>query len=100
MNQKDGTVDGQGWLAKNRQTQSGPMPTKHGDVVLRHVNQRFDVWMVAADGAQQPDPDTLQEAWSRRDAEEIVREATDGTDATVYLVQGNGEWAVVSKPDA
>jgi len=32
-----------GWLAKIRAVQSGPMPTRRGDLIVRHVNQRYGI---------------------------------------------------------
>ena len=49
-------VDG-GWLAKNRVTEHGPMPTKEGDVVIFHFHQLYRMWVAPLDGAQGPDPD-------------------------------------------
>src|SRR5947207_1925167 len=53
---KDLVEDRGGWLAKNRPTQFGPMPTKDGDVVIFHLHQRYQVWVSTWDGAQGPDP--------------------------------------------
>jgi hypothetical protein len=86
-----------GWLAKNRDTQSGPMPTKRGDVVVRHIDQRYDIWLVPEEGAQDPGAEIEpRQVWNLREAEQIVRELTEGTRAQVFRLQKNGAWDIQS----
>jgi len=64
-------VDGDGRpMAKNRShEQPLPMPTKAGDVVITHVAQRFQVWTVTKDGAQESDAfGNPNDYWSADDA--------------------------------
>ena len=63
-----------GWLAKNRATNSAPMPTKDGDVVVHHRHQLYQVWVATWDGAQSPDPNVQPNTvWNHDEAQEAAR---------------------------
>ena len=64
-----------GWLAKNRATKRGPMPTRDGDVVIYHFHQKYLVWVASWDGAQGPDPnvETIT-VWNADEAQQAARQ--------------------------
>ena len=84
-----------GWLAQNRHTETGSMLTSAGDVIVRHVNQRWDVWQVTQDGEELPDfvaaspPIGLQVVWSKAEAESAVSELAP---VSVFWLQNDGAW--------
>ena len=97
IHDKDVVETDAGSLAKNRPTQSGPMPTKAGDVIVRHANQLWEVWSVPEDDAQAPDPNEVpRQVWSLSEAEQIVRELTEGANAQIFWLQKDGNWTARS----
>jgi hypothetical protein len=87
-----------GWLARNRQTNKGPMPTREGDVVVYHHNQLFRVWVVTNDGAQEPDQNIAPlDLRSRAEAEDAARNWTTETEGRIFWLQRNGEWVILAE---
>jgi hypothetical protein len=94
---KDLVESNGGWLAKNRTTQFGPMPTKDGDVVIFHLPQMFRVWTATWNGAQGPDPNV--EPFTVRNADEArnaARELASGQ-SQIFQLQKSGEWTVLAE---
>ena len=89
-------VDG-GWLAKNRVTEHGPMPTKEGDVVIFHFHQLYRMWVAPLDGAQGPDPDIDPlDFWDARKAKEAATNLAKENEGAIYLLEKDGKWSVKS----
>lgn len=87
---------GNGWLAKNRATERGPIDTMKGDVVVHHVNQLFRVWTATEQDAQEPEVNIAPLAvWSRAEAEAAARSSATETGGRIFWIQTNGEWAVL-----
>ena len=85
------------WLAKNRVTEHGPMPTKEGDVVILHCRQLYLVWVTRWDGAQGPHPNERPPAlWAARKAEEDATNLAEETEGKIYLLEKSGQWSVKS----
>ncbi len=90
---KDAIQIGHGWLAKNRATFSGPMPTRDGDVVVLHLFQVYRVWVVMTDGGQVPDENVAPlERHSRAEAEAAALEMAAVTNGRIFRLQHDNEW--------
>src|SRR5262245_5016666 len=88
-----------GWVASDRATSQGPLPTRAGDVVVRHGSQRRDIWRVPSDGAQipaYPNPELGASAWSQSAVETVLGEWLGEAAVQVFWLQANGEW--VTRP--
>jgi hypothetical protein len=81
------------WLAANRTMAAGPMPTKQGDTVIRHVGQMFRVWVVTWDGARSGDPNVQAlDLRTASEAQDAARNwAQDGT-GRIFHQQRDGGW--------
>lgn len=93
---KDVVESNGGWLAKNRTTQFGPMPTKDGDVVLYHLHQMYQVWVATSDGAQGPDPNVKPLTfWNADHARQAAhRWATE--QSRIFQLGKDGRWSVMT----
>jgi hypothetical protein len=101
LHDKDVVQIGAGWLAKNRLTQSGPMPTLNGDVVVLHQHQLFRVWVVTADGSQEPDPNVAPtDVWSRAEAMTAATNWRAETNGRMFLLQNNGSGSCGKNSDS
>ena len=90
----DGKVSG--WLAQNRAAMPGPMPTADGDVIVHHVHQRFQLWIVTSDGAQQPDPNIeSRKYWTLAEAEHTARISAKETGGMIYRLQNDDCWTIL-----
>lgn len=95
---KDLVQIGAGWLAKNRATTPGPMPTKDGDIVVHHLHQLFRVWIVTKDGSQKPDRNVGPlEVWSRSEAEEAARTKATETGGQIFWLQTDYQWVKIPR---
>lgn len=84
-----------GWLAKNRTTQFGPMPTKDGDVVIFHLHQMFQVWTATWNGAQGPDPNVEPRTlWDADEARNAARAWASGQ-SRIFQLDKDGRWTVM-----
>ena len=82
------------WLAANRATSSGPMPTNEGGVIIFHLHQKYVVWIATWDGAQGPDPNVQPAVfWSADEAKKDALGQADETGGQIYLLQKDGSWA-------
>ena len=90
MHDTDPVQIGEGWLAKNRRTRRGLIPTNEGDVVVCRLHQLFRVWAVTPNGDAPP-----SEFWNRAEAEQDARRVATEKNGRLFWLQTNGEWAEI-----
>jgi hypothetical protein len=89
-------IDG-GWLAKNRATRGGPMPTRDGDVVIYHFQQKYLVWVSTWDGAQGPDPNVeASTVWDADEAQQVARRWAQESTGRIFRIDKDGNWTVAT----
>jgi hypothetical protein len=94
---EDVVLDRDEWPAKHRETTSGPMPTRVGDVVVHRIGSNFSVWLVTADDAQDPDRNVAPlQVESRYQAEVTARRWAQDTEGRIFWAQRNGYWTTIS----
>lgn len=97
LHDKDLVQIGNGWLAKNRETRTGRMPTVQGDVVLHHLGQHFLVWQITKEDAQTGCGDAAPfDSRGRSEAEAEAKRLVTKTNGRLFWLQNNGYWAEVT----
>ena len=97
VHDKDVVESNAGWLAKNRTTEFGPMPTKDGDVVLFHVHQKYQVWVATWDGAQGPDPNVKALSFWNADHARHAAQMWATGQSRLFQREKDGRWSVMAK---
>lgn len=74
-----------------------PMPTAEGDVVVRHLTNVYEVWLVEMDGAQEPDDITRTTCWTADEAERIAMAFAEAG-GRIFRLHPDGGWSEQQNP--